>query len=93
MERYRNERKIELAYEDHRYFDVRRWMIAGTTFGNARGVDVRYPLNPDKTTATKPVYKVIEVQERGWRDRHYFLPIKLDEINRNKQLIQNPLYD
>ncbi|MCE7038943.1 RagB/SusD family nutrient uptake outer membrane protein [Dyadobacter sp. CY312] len=93
VERYRNERKIELAYEDHRYFDVRRWMIAGSTFGHAKGVDVRYPLNADRTTATKPVYKVIEVQERGWRDRHYLLPIKLDEMNRNKLLIQNPLYD
>jgi hypothetical protein len=90
--RYRNERRIELAFEDHRYFDVRRWMIAPQTFGNAQGVDVRYKLNPDRTTATQPVFKVIEVQDRAWLDRHYFLPIKLDEINRNSRLIQNPLY-
>ncbi|REL33055.1 RagB/SusD family nutrient uptake outer membrane protein [Rhodohalobacter sp. SW132] len=28
VQRYRNERRVELAFEDHRFFDVRRWMIA-----------------------------------------------------------------
>ncbi|MFC0183872.1 RagB/SusD family nutrient uptake outer membrane protein [Pseudarcicella hirudinis] len=92
VKRYQNERRIELAYEEHRYFDVRRWMIAPQTFGNARGVEVRYKLNPDKTTATQPTVKVIEVQDRAWNERAYFLPIKLDEINKNNKLIQNPLY-
>src|SRR5690606_2998237 len=36
MERYRNERRIELVYEEHRYHDVRRWMIPAETVG--RGV-------------------------------------------------------
>ncbi len=31
--RYQNERRVELAYEDHRYHDARRWMIAPTTLG------------------------------------------------------------
>ncbi|WP_340103086.1 RagB/SusD family nutrient uptake outer membrane protein [Rhodohalobacter sp. 8-1] len=31
VERYRNERRVELAFEDHRYYDVRRWMIAPQT--------------------------------------------------------------
>lgn len=31
VERYRNERRVELAFEEHRYFDVRRWMIAPET--------------------------------------------------------------
>lgn len=92
LARYRNERRIELAFEDHRFFDVRRWLIAPTTFGNAQGVDVRYKLQADRTTAVKPTFKVIEVQDRGWKDRAYLLPIKLDELNRNNKLIQNPLY-
>ena len=93
LERYRNERRVELAYEDHRFFDVRRWMIAPQTYKNAQGVDVRYKLNPDNTTATQPTYQVIEVQDRDWKERYYFLPIKLDELNRNKELVQNPLYE
>ncbi len=91
-QRYRNERRVELAYEDHRYFDVRRWMIAPEVYGNAQGVRVVYPLLPDKSTSPKPTYSVIEVQNRDWNDRAYLLPIKLDEMNRNKNLIQNPLY-
>jgi starch-binding outer membrane protein, SusD/RagB family len=92
VERYRNERQVELAFEDHRYFDVRRWMIAPQVYSNARGVDVRYKLNPDNTTSAKPTFSVIEVQNRAWNDRSYLLPIKLDEMNRNNQLAQNPLY-
>jgi starch-binding outer membrane protein, SusD/RagB family len=91
-ERYRNERRVELAYEDHRYFDVRRWMIAPEAYGNAQGVRVRYELQSDDTTAETPTYTVIEVQDRAWQDRAYLLPIKLDEMNRNFQLVQNPLY-
>ncbi len=91
-ERYRNERRVELAYEDHRYFDVRRWMTAPEVYENAQGVRVRYELQPDNTTAETPTYTVIEVQDRAWQDRAYLLPIKLDEMNRNFQLIQNPLY-
>ncbi|WP_114749497.1 RagB/SusD family nutrient uptake outer membrane protein [Pleomorphovibrio marinus] len=91
-QRYRNERRVELAYEDHRYFDVRRWMIAPEVYGNAQGVRVRYELQADNTTAENPTYTVIEVQDRSWQDRAYLLPIKLDEMNRNFQLVQNPLY-
>lgn len=90
IERYRNERRIELAYEDHRYFDVRRWKIAPEAYENALGVDVRYELQPDNTTAEDPTYSVIVAQEREWLDRSYFLPIKLEEMNRNELLIQNP---
>src|SRR3546814_4246269 len=31
--RYRHERRIEMAYEEHRYHDTRRWMIAKETLG------------------------------------------------------------
>jgi hypothetical protein len=101
VEEYRNERQVELAYEDHRYFDVRRWMVAPNTFGNAQGVKITYkPAGgatattsyQDVASTTKPTYEVITVQDRAWDPRAYFLPIKLDEMNRNDQLIQNPLY-
>ncbi len=91
VERYRHERRIELAFEDHRYFDVRRWMIAPEAYQNAQGVSVRH-----KTDAAGNVisttYSVIKAQDRAWNPRFYLLPIKLDEMNRNSNLIQNPLY-
>jgi hypothetical protein len=91
IERYRNERLVELAYEDQRYFDVRRWMIAPQAYQDAQGVEVTYKLQ-NGVTATKPTYKVIMAQDRDWMNRSYFLPIKLDEMNRNNKLVQNPLY-
>jgi starch-binding outer membrane protein, SusD/RagB family len=86
-DRYRNERRVELAFEQHRYFDVRRWMIAPTALGrNANGIIIEDPLSgPVKYTVNK-------VQDRAWNNKLYFLPIIQDEMNRNKQLIQNPLY-
>lgn len=50
VERYRNERRVELAFEDHRYFDVRRWMIAPETEDrDAYGVylHAEYEYDPD----------------------------------------------
>ena len=87
MEHYRNERKIELAYEQHRYFDIRRWMIAPDAIKPAQGIDIRYPYG-----AQEPTYEVIQVQERKWNDKSYLMPIYLDEMNKNNLLIQNPGY-
>lgn len=87
-ERYRNERKIELCYEQQRYFDIRRWMIAPQVIQNVQGIDIRYPYGK-----SDPVYIVTEnVQQRSWNNKSYLMPIYLDEINKNKLLIQNPGY-
>jgi starch-binding outer membrane protein, SusD/RagB family len=91
VERYRNERQVELAYEEHRYFDVRRWMIAPQAYGDAKGVNITGTMNADGTISNRS-YSVISVQSRAWNPRFYLLPIKLDEMNRNNKLIQNPLY-
>ncbi|CAG5008180.1 hypothetical protein DYBT9275_04211 [Dyadobacter sp. CECT 9275] len=90
--RYRNERRIELAIEDHRFYDVRRWLIAPESYVAFTGVNIVYKLNPDKTTATIPTIKPIVVQKSAWNDKAYFFPIMRDEINKNKLLIQNPGY-
>jgi hypothetical protein len=83
---YRNERRIELVFEQHRYFDIRRWMIGDQAMVNANGIVIEDPLSG-------PVeYSLNKIQDRAWNDKMYFLPITLDEINRNKNLIQNPMY-
>jgi len=92
VDRYRHERKIELAFEDERYFDVRRWMIADQSYTDAMGVEPRYKMLPDHSTSTTPTYTLITAQQRAWNPRFYLLPIQLDEMNRNNKLIQNPLY-
>jgi hypothetical protein len=77
----RHERRIELVFEDQRYFDIRRWMIAPQVIVDAEGIDIRY-----HTGESGPVYSVINIQQREWKDRSYLTLIKLDEINRNNLL-------
>ncbi|WP_128545986.1 RagB/SusD family nutrient uptake outer membrane protein [Larkinella soli] len=104
-ERYRNERRVELAFEEHRYHDTRRWMIAPTTLGRkANGITITGILKPGKTvslykydpTSYDYTYKVTEIdpgkENRNWADKQYYLPIHRDEMNRNNKLIQNPGY-
>lgn len=94
MERYRNERRVELAYEEHRYYDVRRWMIAPTVYEDAQGVIVTGDMAADGTISNRIYAPDPSVQQRDWNPNNsfYFLPIKLDEMNRNELLVQNPLY-
>lgn len=91
-DRYRHERRIELAMEDKRFYDVRRWVLGPETYVDLTGVDVRYKLNPDNSTATVPTITPKVVQTRTWLDKAYFFPIMRDEMNKNDLLIQNPGY-
>lgn len=105
LEDYINERRVELAYEEHRYHDARRWMIAEETLG--RGIKVMRvnaklkpgatPLSPYRrdTTVYDYEYNVIDNTDnetRTWDDKMYFMPLSRNEINRNELLIQNPGY-
>lgn len=104
-QRYRNERRIEMAYEEQRYHDVRRWMIAPQAFGRqANGISITGTLKPGKTLSVYKydpetynyAYKVIDIdpgkENRKWLDKMYYLPIHRDEMNRNSLLVQNPGY-
>ncbi|WP_295126332.1 RagB/SusD family nutrient uptake outer membrane protein [uncultured Chitinophaga sp.] len=94
VDQYRYERRYELAYEEHRYFDARRWLIATTVFtGPAKAIDIYAKLNPDRVTQTF-IYTVLsaDVQQRSFLDRHYLLPIPSDEMRRDNLLKQNPGY-
>lgn len=86
-ERIQRERHVELAYEEHRYYDVRRWKIANTTENlPIRGVTIT------KDAASKLRYDYPTVQERRFNDRNYLLPIPLKETQANPGLTQNPGY-
>lgn len=91
-EQYRHERRIELAFEGNRFYDVRRWGIGPKAYVPATGVDILYKLNPDKTTSKIPIVTPKVIQERSWLDKAYFFPIYRTEINKNDLLVQNPGY-
>lgn len=53
MERYRRERMVELAFEDHRFWDVRRWKIGNSAFASVQGADLKL-VNGDVMLSRKP---------------------------------------
>jgi starch-binding outer membrane protein, SusD/RagB family len=81
------ERRVELAFEDHRHLDVRRWKIAQETIGqNLQGMRI----TKEGTVLT---YEVIpNASTRVFQPRMYLYPIPIDEINKNKAMVQNPLW-
>jgi hypothetical protein len=89
VERYRRERRVELLLEDHRFFDIRRWMIGPETIGQpAMGVTVY------KNGAVMEYdYTRVADDTRDWNDKMYFLPIPAQEILRSHETLdQNPGY-
>lgn len=104
-QRYRNEKRIEMAFEEQRYFDARRWMIAPQTLGRQTtyiqiegvlkaGATAPSPYRKDKTKFDYTYLPVVNngLEKRTWVDKMYFRPIRLDETQRNNLLIQNPGY-
>lgn len=91
-DRYRNERRIEFAFEEQRFFDVRRWAIGEEAYQPVKIAKVVYKLNDDKTTATRPTVSHDVWESREWQDKAYFLPFMRDEMNKNSALVQNPGY-
>lgn len=92
---YVNERRIEMAFEEQRFFDVRRWMIAPAELNeNAKGINIYAEATDrrDRSTYSNYSYSVADVQNRSWHDKMYYVPIHQDEMNRNAQLVQNPGY-
>jgi hypothetical protein len=92
---YRAERRIEMAFEEQRFFDVRRWMIAPAVLSkDAFGIDISLSgaNRTDRSTWTGYQYRSRSIQGRTWNDRLYFMPIHADEMNRNSLLKQNPGY-
>lgn len=82
-----NERRIELAFEDHRYWDIRRWKLAekiGTYW--SQGMEIT------RDAEGQFSYRVINVTERVFENHLYWWPIPASEITKAPALIQNPGY-
>lgn len=76
-EKVKHERRIELAFEEHRYWDLRRWKDAiGTLDQPLLGV------RPEKSNDTF-TYKVIKVEDRVFSEKMYFYPIPQSEITKS----------
>lgn len=93
LEAIKNERRVEFAFEEHRYFDVRRWKDAPKYFGTTvHAITVKKYPNGTKT------YEVDKLRsdvggDRKWDDKMYWLPITKAEMDKNPNFVQNPGYN
>ncbi|WP_288733398.1 RagB/SusD family nutrient uptake outer membrane protein [uncultured Phocaeicola sp.] len=81
IQKYRRERMVELAFEGHRFWDVRRWKD-GDSQKNI--VEMQITKNGDNYT-----YKRV-TKSRYWNDKMYLFPIPDSEMRKNPNLTQNP---
>lgn len=87
-EKIRQERRIELVYESHRFFDVRRWDVAMEVLNSdIHRVKIVKDAASDELTYSYPVK-----EQRTYLEHQKFLPIPLQEIEKNANLTQNPGY-
>jgi hypothetical protein len=85
----RYERRVELAFEEHRFYDVRRWKIADVTENKPAG-GVIITKNADGSFAYT---SKVALDGRSFATKHYWLPIPRSEIQASGgQLQQNPGY-
>ena len=83
----RLERRLDLAFEGHRFFDVRRWMIAEDT-ENRMMHAFEITKNGDQKTG-----RIINARQHIFRKAMYFYPIPYKETVKSPDLLQNPYYE
>lgn len=76
-----NERRLEFAFESHRYFDMRRWVLPL----NEDVTGVAVTRNEDGTFG----FKEQVVEKRKYEVKNYFAPLPYSELAKNKNLVNN----
>ena len=78
VKRYERERLVELAFENHRFWDVRRWKKGSQYFGSVQAATISNNLLTRSTI------------KRQWDEKFNFYPIPQSELKKNPNLTQNP---
>ena len=84
-ERIKKERQVELAFEEHRFWDLRRWKDAENILNNPV-LGMRITFNAADTTFS---YQEFEVENRVFDPKFYWYPIPRKEVLKG-YVIQNP---
>lgn len=84
-ERIRNERRVELSFEEHRFWDVRRWKIAETEESKPLHKMMVVGTAVNNVNITYPI-----LEQRVFLPKHYLFPIPQSEVDKNPELGQNP---
>jgi len=89
----RHERKIELAFEGHRYWDLRRWRLAVTQLSKPNS-GLQYILDSQTKKFKILVLNQVDgtVAQPAFYPQNYYFPITLTRTANNKNLVENPGY-
>ena len=87
----RQERKVELAYEGHDYWDMRRWKLAHTAFTGNRAHG--FKIEKEANGALTYYYVEVDDQDRNFPEKMYTNPIPQDELENNKLITQDPAWN
>lgn len=87
------ERRIELMFEGHRYWDVRRWKVADKADQHQGGAFHGMNIEKGNSLSDPEFHKrTVSFTRAAWQPKFYFYPIPQSEIDRNKKLVQFPGY-
>ncbi|NEW80830.1 MAG: RagB/SusD family nutrient uptake outer membrane protein [Mariniphaga sp.] len=95
LQRVKNERVIELCFEGHYYFDIRRWLDAPVTMGQVLyGIDIEKV--PVSTTYPKG-FKYLRVplpadRQSMWKDEMYTFPFTTEDNYKMRNFSPNPIW-
>lgn len=83
------ERRVEFAFEEKRWFDIRRWLITTGTNGVLTAPEYGMKIEANGGTLT---YTPVKLFTNIFFDRQNWMPIPQTVIDKNKKLVQNPGY-
>lgn len=94
MNEVRRERAVELAFEGHRFNDLRRWLLLIQSPYTLKK-SIEFDRDPSFNVATPKTNKVLNIREtvileRNFSEKHYWLPLKNTDVNMYLEFPQNP---
>lgn len=104
MDIIRNERRVELAFEDHRFYDLKRWRIAHLVWDGSEndpnavvyGLYAYRVVRPGHADDGKYIYERVRParfrKARFFRMANYYASISQDVINKNPKIVRNPFH-
>lgn len=92
LDNIQQERRVELFAEDQAYWDLRRWRIAVDVLGGTNLQGLKFTYNGATDKYKIQIRRGASTGPRIFTDRHYYLPITLNRIADNPNLVENPGY-
>ena len=95
-EEYRRERAVELAFEGHRFVDLRRWLLlTERPYTYKMGIEFDRGMPNEEVYADPKNARVLNFREtvlfeRQFSDRHYWFPFDQTDVNIYSEFPQNP---